>query len=826
MSKGVNVVDSVQLATAEFDKIFGNDASMYIPATELEISQYLKNQQENIYLFVVPREKPLISERYLPKPLLEESKYHLVAQPGEFYVFQVVVWAPESGLFDVRASVCEAVSFTKPGNVRGGEVKIFWIGIDIPNMAGKMLSKEITIYTKNMGNKTIKVDILVEGDFLSDRGESCDEKMARLRWLNSDIGMEDTVFPPYIPLQRNGNTLLWLGHTMTLGKNGLPAKITSDLGSKSSQLLNTPIKIESDKGEFQGEIEFVRETQTRIEWKSKGRIGEYIAELHAALEFDGYLEFSLRTKGVGNYRLCVECTNTDYMIGLGKHGGKAPKRMDWFWDQHAWQDGCWLGNIEGGIRLRLRDSKYKQPLLNCYYHFSEINLPEAWHNNGRGGISLQDHKLIAFSGEISENKTHEFGFDLQITPFHVVDVEKHFKTRTWHPFIHDFEIDGSDPLEETDFGKLKAEGVNRINVHHGIAQNPFINYPISNISINKLKELVERAHEQGIEVVIYYTMRELSVHPAEFWAFRAMGDDILQAGLGEDARPATNGTGPHSWLCQNLFTPYLPAWGERIKNGPAYNNIDIALETVPESKRLENFYLEGLRYLLEHCPIDGLYIDDTTLSREGFQRLYRIFYKYRKKAPIIDFHAWNPYRFDPQSRDFGRCSVILRDMNKLPYFTQLWLGEAFDYENTSPDYYLTEISGIPFGLMGQMLQGGGNPWRGILYGMTSRYGWKGDPRNLWKFFDKFGVSGMKMELDAPFPVKLPTGIRVTRFTNNEKKCCYVLASWAALPVTIDLVGSCCQTEEISGFQTEGQCVIEPGQGLIIIFRKGEGRKLG
>lgn len=38
-------------------------------------------------------------------------------------------------------------------------------------------------------------------------------------------------------------------------------------------------------------------------------------------------------------------------------------------------------------------------------------------------------------------------------------------------------------------------------------------------------------------------------------------------------------------------------------------------------------------------------------------------------------------------------------------FTSLknWFGEYFDYDS-SPDYWLVEISGIPFGLMGEMLQ--------------------------------------------------------------------------------------------------------------------------
>ena len=61
-------------------------------------------------------------------------------------------------------------------------------------------------------------------------------------------------------------------------------------------------------------------------------------------------------------------------------------------------------------------------------------------------------------------------------------------------------------------------------------------------------------------------------------------------------------------------------------------------------------------------------------------------------------------------------------MEHFPYINSLWFGEGYDY-NAPPDYWLVEISGIPFGLYGEMLEGDGNPWRGMVYGMTDRLGW-------------------------------------------------------------------------------------------------------
>jgi hypothetical protein len=84
--------------------------------------------------------------------------------------------------------------------------------------------------------------------------------------------------------------------------------------------------------------------------------------------------------------------------------------------------------------------------------------------------------------------------------------------------------------------------------------------------------------------------------------------------------------------------------------------------------------------------------------------------------------------------------------------------------------------------MGEMLQDGGNPWRGMIYGMTNRYPWseEADPRPIWKFWDEFNMQGTEMigYWSSNCPVK----------TNNDKVLATVykkkgtalisIASWA------------------------------------------------
>ena len=56
-----------------------------------------------------------------------------------------------------------------------------------------------------------------------------------------------------------------------------------------------------------------------------------------------------------------------------------------------------------------------------------------------------------------------------------------------------------------------------------------------------------------------------------------------------------------------------------------------------------------------------------------------------------------------------------------PYLDKVWFGESFLYNKMTPANWLVESSGIPFGLMGDMLYRGGNRWLGMQYGMAVRY---------------------------------------------------------------------------------------------------------
>ena len=160
-----------------------------------------------------------------------------------------------------------------------------------------------------------------------------------------------------------------------------------------------------------------------------------------------------------------------------------------------------------------------------------------------------------------------------------------------------------------------------------------------------------------------------------------------------------------------------------------------------------------MNWLVKNVGIDGIYIDDIAFDRTTMKRVRKVLTNSNPEA-LIDVHSAN--QFNPRDGFANSANLYLEHF---PYIDRLWFGEYFNYD-FPPDFWLIETSGIPFGLMGEMLEKGGNPWRGMLFGMTARAPWSGDPAPLWKFWDRFGIQQAEMIgfWDKSSPVT----------TNNEK----------------------------------------------------------
>jgi len=147
-----------------------------------------------------------------------------------------------------------------------------------------------------------------------------------------------------------------------------------------------------------------------------------------------------------------------------------------------------------------------------------------------------------------------------------------------------------------------------------------------------------------------------------------------------------------------------------------------------------------------------------------------------------------------------------------------------------------EVSGIHFGLFGEMLQDNGNPWRGMIYGMTARYYSGADPKAIWKVWDDFGIQTARMMgyWSPSCPVRTNhRDIRATVYVKKDKALISI-ASWAREKVECRLkmdwkaLGlnpkkARLYAPAIPGFQEEARfsptdaIPVEPGRGWLLIL---------
>jgi hypothetical protein len=281
-----------------------------------------------------------------------------------------------------------------------------------------------------------------------------------------------------------------------------------------------------------------------------------------------------------------------------------------------------------------------------------------------------------------------------------------------------------------------------------------------------------RVLERQNGVNLYYTVRELSDHVAEMWPLRSLGDEVFQQretlAYAVDKTIVGLAGGGYPWLREHLVADYIPGWRQPLPGGET--DAAIAMQGL---SRWHNYYLEGLGWLMERVGIDGLYLDGIGYDREIMKRVAKVMRRVNPRSRI-NFHCGNEFDFMN-----WQTSPANTSMEHLPFVSNLWFGEMYDY-NREPDYWLVEISGIPFGLTGEMLnyENGGNPYRGMIYGMTGRQ--HPSAPAMWRFWDTFGIQDAEMlgYWDPRCPVR--TGrddVLATAYVRKDRTL-IALACWA------------------------------------------------
>ena len=883
--KGVAV--NTRVVRMESIDSFNSFSPMEVIATAKETATLKAAHKDDPYL-VFPEDR-LHSIRMrgdLPYRWIEKGPGGTVqgtADKGEYFAYQLGVYALQS-LDDVQvrfsalknaagqmipagASSCINTSgitydgrpFTKVVDVPAGQVQALWCGIDIPaGTAPGVYTGTVTVMAHPAGKggheagkgrgeadgdtfgcvmpavtgawrRTIHLRIIVSDQLATDGGEGTPQKMTRLKWLNSTLAQENTVIAPYTPLDIQGDTLIrLLGRSIRLSRQGFPEQIQTWFTPEMTDTTDHPNNLLAENIHFhfirasdgkdirltpQG-TQFIQRSPGTVRWTATSASDELRMDVSAALEFDGFLAYTVKVTALSDLDLKdidmhipFQPGMGKYMMGLGLKGGYRPDSLyRWKWDvAHKNQDGAWIGEVNAGLQFSLRDEHYVRPLNTNFYLQKPLLAPSSWANDGKGGIDvgIKGRSMLVnnYSGarHLSKGDTLFYNFNLLITPFHTINTDFQWATRFYHAYAS--------------LDSIKATGATVVNIHHATPINPWINYPF--IEWKRMKGYIDTAHRLGLKVKIYNTVRELSDHAYELFALRSLGNEIYTPGPG----------GGFSWLQEHVGDNYIPAWFvPELKDAALINS---------GMSRWHNYYVEGMNWLVQNVGIDGIYLDDVAFDRVTMKRIKRVLTAGGHPG-IIDLHSANQYN----PRDGFNNSANLY-MEHFPYLNRLWFGEYFDYEKNPPDFFLTEVSGIPFGLMGEMLEGGGNPWRGLVFGMTSRMPWTetADPRPIWKAWDDFGMQGTKMIgcWSPSCPVKTDHPAVLATVYAKKGAALVALASWAPADTTvrlqidwqrlgIDPAHAVIEAPEIAHFQPGrtfaiGEAIPAPkGRGWLLVIR--------
>ena len=665
---------------------------MEVIATSNETARLLKEHPgEKYILFTEDRKFPIRMTTDIPYKWIADNRHDFFngqADKGEYYVFQLGVWAARSNVenlhvdfsaltnkatgeqipassftcFNTEGTDVTGTVFEKNCSVDKGKVQALWVGTQLPeHLSAGTYQGTVTVSAANAESKTVQVSLNVSENVIANHGDNEPWRHSRLRWLNSQIGFDDEVIAPYTPLVMKDKTISCLGREIKLSDLGLPEHITSyfketmtGIGTNGRSVLAAPMELAADGGAWENlNFEITKHKQGAIAWKALNQNSRFLMDLEGEMESDGNIAYkvtlvaredasvedvALRThlaSGVGRY-----------MMGLGEKGGYCPNDLRWKWDVEKNQDAVWVGDVNAGIQIRLYDNKYERPLNTNFYHQKPLHMPVSWCNAGNGGIDIHNAadgtRINAYSGKRSVKKGDRlyYYFNLALTPFRPIDTDKQWRER----YHHNYEfLDG-----------IQKRGANVINIHHANAINPFINYPF--LRTKEMKAYIDGAHARDMKVKIYNTVRELSNSCVEMFALRSLGNEIFSEGPG----------GGFSWLQEHLDQNYIGAWFVPGLKDAAIVNSGIS--------RWHNYYLEGLDWLMKNVGIDGLYIDDLAFDRMTMKRIRKVMNRTNPGA-MIDLHSANQY--NPKDGFANSANLYLEHF---PYLDRLWFGEYFNYD--------------------------------------------------------------------------------------------------------------------------------------------------
>jgi hypothetical protein len=355
-----------------------------------------------------------------------------------------------------------------------------------------------------VGRHKLTVQALAKDGSVISSKETEFNKAADPAWRGNNLGREETVIPPWTPVEVSGNKVTIWGRTYEFGSDGLPVQIHT----KDRKILEAPWKLaaKTEQGDlkFKGSDADFKVTQlgdTRAKVVSRATAGDWSYSTETTIQFDGFawteitlhppkggrlqslrLELAL-AKQIAKYRLPV----FNDPVGIPAEGIRTKALCDYDWVAQKAIGVYWLGDEECGLAFQAETDVAWLP-KDRDKSVSVIPGPD----KTEWICHLQDDP-----GPVEGER--KFGFAWLATP--VKPLVDPYRPRPvgdgWYP--------ANPPLSAAKladhFAQGKSLGVKQVHTHEPWTE--IMGYPFSFLNMDQVKDASAAAKNAGIRVCLY-----------------------------------------------------------------------------------------------------------------------------------------------------------------------------------------------------------------------------------------------------------------------------------------------------------------------------------
>ncbi len=731
--------------------------------------------------------------------------------------------------FNAKGKDAYGKKFTQKVSIRQNEITPVFIGLNCQK--AELGNYHVLV---NILDEQVKLNFTLTDDLVFNNGYDSGTSLSRLNWLNSTLYRDKKLIKGYEAIGVEKNSLSFTGKKVTFTSDGLIDNVESYFSESNALTLEQTNKLFSRPIELQIEGQKVKYNKIKLTTRvnrayvaGDGRSEKLKVEISAQAGYEGMLSYDVKLTAekdaiLPSVKLNMYFSAAKYLVGLGKEGGRLDENVEYRYNSARPQGNIFIGDINCGAVVRFKNSEtVKTPIYNLY-DCTPYEIPkDTWDNYGQGGITLtrteEGATLTAYTGKIiiKAGESKHLYFDIALTPFKPLNLKEMFGNRL-----------GQDGVELTYAAMLmraKQDKIKYLCLKNAGVLNPYINYPFD--KVEELKTLALESHRMGLGLGITYGLRDMSTRARETFVFKALGDEIIYR--------AKTSTQTEKVLTDYLGEGVVEADKKTFLQGEIGMGKDISYYTTPHS-RMDNFFVEGVNYLINYADLDAISMINPTLTRDTVERVAKCVASKRTGTGVIELGVSN--RFNAKN---GYTNSLPVYVDVLPFINKLYVGDGYDFSRDA-DYILTEVSGILYGMSADSHTDAGIT-RSLIYGMMPKYGEDetisralGDINKLFNDFDIENAE-LKGFWDSTNPVKVDnTKVYCTSYINggnmiaifynaNDKTTSFEVGVENKFGYTT--LGKKVRAPEIEGLQTAKKVnfgkplKLKAHQGMIVYVKK-------